>query len=149
MSSILILLIILMLLTKEKQKMLVNRIECFIRKTNLNDTTICLTLRIFHYAIPTISFVIILSGSRHWVIIAEATHILIFIMFFAFDGCILTRIERRFSENCDDFTVIDPILNLIHVNRTNENRMIYSVYLSLIGFLATYLIYYYRFILTD
>ena len=56
----------------------------------------------------SISFVIILSGSRYWVIIAEATHILIFIMFFAFDGCILTRIERRFSENCDDFTVIDP-----------------------------------------
>ena len=83
------------------------------------------------------------------VFVSACTHILIFIMFFAFDGCILTRIERRFSENCDDFTVIDPILNLIHVNRTNENRMIYSVYLSLIGFLATYLIYYYRFILTD
>ena len=137
-----------MLVIKEKRKMLVNRIECFIRKTNLNDTTICLTLRIVHYAIPTISMVIILTGSRYWVIAAEATNIIIFIMFFVFDGCILTRIERRFSEKENDFTVIDPILKLLHVDHTNEYRMRYSIYLSLLGFLSTYLIYYYRFTLT-
>ena len=137
-----------MLVIKEKRKMLVNRIEFFIRKTNLNDTTICLTLRIVHCAIPTISMVIILTGSRYWVIAAEATNIIIFIMFFVFDGCILTRIERRFSEKENDFTVIDPILKLLHVDHTNEYRMRYSIYLSLLGFLSTYLIYYYRFTLT-
>ena len=70
-------------------------------------------------------------------------------MFFVFDGCILTRLERRFSKKGDDFTMIDPFLILLRVEVTNENRIMYSIYSSLLGFIATYLIYYYRFVLTE
>jgi hypothetical protein len=138
-----------MLLFKEKRNQLIDFAERFIRTTNLKDNIACLLLRVFHLFIPVISISILLFGVRHWFMAITLINIIIFTMFFMFDGCILSRIEQRFSEKGDDFTVIDPFLILVDVERTNENRTIYSIYSSLMGFIATYLIYYYRFVLTE
>ena len=138
-----------MMLFKETRNRLIDFAEGLIRKTNINDDILCLILRIFHLFIPVISISILLFGLRHWFMIITLINIIIFTMFFMFDGCILSRIEHRFSEKGEDFTVIDPFLILVDVERTNENRTIYSIYSSLMGFIATYLIYYYRFILTE
>ena len=138
-----------MLLFKEKRNQLIDFAERFIRTTNVQDNIACLTLRIFHLFIPVISISILLFGVRNWFMTITLINIIIFTMFFMFDGCILSRIEQRFSEKGDDFTVIDPFLILVDVERTNENRTIYSIYSSLMGFIATYLIYYYRFVLTE
>ena len=138
-----------MLLFKEKRNQLIDFAERFIRTTNVQDNIACLTLRIFHLFIPVISISILLFGVRNWFMTITLINIIIFTMFFMFDGCILSRIEQRFSEKGDDFTVIDPFLILVDVERTNENRIMYSIYSSLLGFIATYLIYYYRFVLTE
>ena len=138
-----------MMLFKETRNRLIDFAEGLIRKTNINDDILCLILRIFHLFIPVISISILLFGLRHWFMIITLINIIIFTMFFMFDGCILSRIEHRFSEKGEDFTVIDPFLILVDVERTNENRTIYSIYSSLMGFIATYLIYYYRFVLTE
>jgi hypothetical protein len=138
-----------MLLFKEKRNQLIDFAERFIRTTNLKDNIACLILRVFHLFIPVISISILLFGVRYWFMTITLINIIIFTMFFMFDGCILSRIEHRFSEKGDDFTVIDPFLILVDVERTNENRTIYSIYSSLLGFIATYLIYYYRFVLTE
>ena len=137
------------MLFKETRNRLIDFAEGLIRKTNINDDILCLILRIFHLFIPVISISILLFGLRHWFMIITLINIIIFTMFFMFDGCILSRIEHRFSEKGEDFTVIDPFLILVDVERTNENRTIYSIYSSLMGFIATYLIYYYRFVLTE
>ena len=138
-----------MLLFKETRKQLIEFAENFLRKTNIADNTLCLLLRIFHFIIPLISITILLWGTSPLFMTVTLINIIIFTMFFMFDGCILSRLEQRFSENGDDFTVIDPFLVIIDVELTNENRTIYSIYSSLVGFVATYLIYYYRFILTE
>ena len=138
-----------MLLFKEKRNQLIDFAERFIRTTNVQDNIACLTLRIFHLFIPVISISILLFGVRNWFMTITLINIIIFTMFFMFDGCILSRLEQRFSENGDDFTVIDPFLVIIDVELTNENRTIYSIYSSLVGFDETYLIYYYRFVLTE
>ena len=133
----------------KKRNQLIDLAEKFIRTTNVKDNIACLTLRIFHFIIPVISVSILLFGVMHWFMTITLINIIIFTMFFMFDGCILSRIEQRFSEKGDDFTVIDPFLILVDVECTNENRTIYSIYSSLMGFIATYLIYYYRFVLTE
>ena len=138
-----------MLLFKERRNHIIDFVERFIRTTNVKDNIACLTLRVFHFIIPIISISILLFGDRQLFMKITLINIIIFTMFFMFDGCILSRIEQRFSEKGDDFTVIDPFLTFLDVESTNENRTIYSIYSSLLGFIATYLIYCYRFVLTE
>ena len=138
-----------MLLFKEKRNQLIDFAEGLIRKTNINDDILCLILCTFHLFIPVTAILILLYGSKHLFMTIIIISIIVFTMFFVFDGCILTRLERRFSKKGDDFTMIDPFLILLRVEVTNENRIMYSIYSSLLGFIATYLIYYYRFVLTE
>ena len=51
--------------------------------------------------------------------------------------------EHCFTD--DEFTVIDPFLELINVELTNENKTIYSLYSSIMGFIFTFILYYFRF----
>ena len=84
---------------------------------------------------------IICSSDLFKVVIAF--NIFVFILFFIFDGCIISRLEQKFTH--DDFTVIDPFLELINIETTNDNRKWYSFYSAIVGFVLTFVLYYYRF----
>ncbi len=59
------------------------------------------------------------------------------------DGCILSRLEQKIMN--DDFTVIDPFLELIRVDITNENRKNYSIYSGIFGLIFSVIVFYFRF----
>jgi len=123
---------------------LVHIVESNIRKTNLSDKSICILLRTTHFSFPIVNGLVLLFGSDSWVKIIIYFNIFVFFMFFIFDGCILSKLEHCFTD--DEFTVIDPFLELINVELTNENRTTYSLYSSIMGFIFTFILYYYRFI---
>jgi len=122
---------------------LVHIVESHIRKTNLSDKSICILLRTTHFSFPVVNGLVLLFGSDSWVKIIIYFNIFVFFMFFIFDGCILSKLEHCFTD--DEFTVIDPFLELINVELTNENRTTYSLYSSIMGFIFTFILYYYRF----
>jgi len=122
---------------------LVHIVESNIRKTNLSDKSICILLRTTHFSFPVVNGLVLLFGSDSWVKIIIYFNIFVFFMFFIFDGCILSKLEHCFTD--DEFTVIDPFLELINVELTNENRTTYSLYSSIMGFIFTFILYYYRF----
>lgn len=117
--------------------------ENIINKTNLSKKSIGILLRSFHFSIPIIVTLLLLVGSNEHFKAAIIFNIFIFILFFTFDGCILSRLEQKFTD--DDFTVIDPFLELINVETTNDNRKWYSFYSSIFGFVLSFVLYYYRF----
>ena len=123
---------------------LVHIVESNIRKTNLSDKSICILLRTTHFSFPIVNGLVLLFGSDSWVKIIIYFNIFVFFMFFIFDGCILSKLEHCFTD--DEFTVIDPFLELINLELTNENRTTYSLYSSIMGFIFTFILYYYRFI---
>ena len=129
---------------KERRKQIVDTAEKLLRKTGLADNRICTTLRIIHFSITFITILILLFGPKVWVQIIIFLNVLVYICFYLFDGCILSSLEHRFTN--DEFTVIDPFIKLIGAEISHENRYIYSLYSSIIGFLLSLVIYYVRFI---
>ena len=117
--------------------------ENYIRKTRMSDKSICVLLRTFHFTIPILTGLILLFGSKQWFNLMVIFNIIVFLMFFLFHGCIISKIEHRFTD--DEFTVIDPFLEIIQVELTNENRSTYSLYSSMGGFVLTFALYVYRF----
>jgi hypothetical protein len=105
---------------------LVNNAEQLIRKSGLTDKTICILLRILHFGISIFTGFLLLFGSKQWFLFVVFINIIVFMIFYIFDGCILSKLEHRFTK--DEFTVIDPFLILIGVELTNDNRYRYSLF---------------------
>ena len=124
---------------RENRNKLVDIAEHFIRKSGISDKTISTTMQIIHFFIPLITMLIVLFGTKFWVLLVIFYSIVVFISFFMFEGCILSSLEHRFT--VEDFTVIDPLLTLINVDLTYENRYTYSIYSSILGFLLMVVIY--------
>lgn len=125
------------------RNIILDKTKNIINKTNLSNKSIGILLRSFHFAISIVVAVLLLIGSNTVFKLAILFNIIVFIMFFVFDGCILSRLENMFTD--DDFTVIDPFLELAKIEITNENRKKYSLYSSIFGFIFTFILYYFRF----
>jgi hypothetical protein len=125
------------------RNIILDKSEDLINKSNLSKKSVGILLRSFHFAISIVVAILLFTGSNTVFKLAILFNIVVFLMFFIFDGCILSRLEMRFVD--DDFTVIDPFLELARIEVTNENRKKYSLYSSIVGFIFTFALYYYRF----
>ena len=66
-------------------------------------------------------------------------------MFYIFDGCILTMVERNLCG--DDFTFIDPILEYNNIELNSKNRYNISLKLAFGYLFFIILIYIFRFLI--
>uniref|UniRef100_A0A6C0HGN6 Uncharacterized protein n=1 Tax=viral metagenome TaxID=1070528 RepID=A0A6C0HGN6_9ZZZZ len=128
---------------KDEGDQFVDFCEKCIRSIKISDKGTCMLLRSLHCIMPVITVVIMIIGSKTWFQIILFFNILVFILFLLFHGCILSKIEHRFTD--DEFTIIDPFLEMLGVELTNDNRHRYSFYSSINGFMVTFGLYYYRF----
>ena len=126
------------------QNKILDFLESILRKSQLSDNIICNTLRIIHLIFPNIAAFIIFFGNKTWVHYTILANIIIFVVFISFNGCILTRLEKRFCK--EDFTVMDPVLNFFNIPITQNNRVKYSICSALTCFVGTAIIYYFRFV---
>ena len=126
------------------QTQLLDAWESILRKTGMSDHTICMLLRGFHYFFPNLAAYFIFFGSKRAFKLTVLANIIIFAMFNMFGGCILSKLEHRFCD--EDFTIMDPFLDLFNIPTTRENRINYSIYSALTCFTGTAIIYYLRFI---
>lgn len=122
---------------------LVDTSERIIRKSGLADKTVCILLRCLHFGISIVTGFLLLFGSKRWFLFVVFINIIVFLMFFIFRGCILSKLEHRFTN--DEFTVIDPFLMLIGVDLTNDNRYTYSLLSNIFASFFTFGLYYVRF----
>jgi hypothetical protein len=128
---------------KDIRKNLVNYGENTLRTTGLSDKIICTLLRILHFGISIFTGLLLFFGSKTWFLIVIFINIIVFIMFYIFDGCILSKLEHRFTK--DEFTVIDPFLMCIGIELTNENRYKYSLLSNIFASIFTFGLYCFRF----
>ena len=126
------------------KKQIVDRLESLLRKIGYPDETICRFLRSFHTIFPNINGLLIIFGNKKVVLLAILFNIMVFCLFIIYNGCILTRLENRFSN--DNYTVFDPFLNFLNIPLTHENRYTYSITSFIVCFIGSLIIYYYRFV---
>jgi hypothetical protein len=131
------------MLIKKLRKKIVDISEQLIRKSGFDDKTISTILQVLHIGVALFSIYLLFFGSRFLFFIIVALNIIVYCLFLVFEGCLLSRIEHRFTK--DGYTVIDPILLFFNIELTNANRYTYSLLSSIFGAIATYGIYYCRF----
>jgi hypothetical protein len=134
---------------RENRKTLVDNAEQIIRNnwlvknSGITDKTICFVLRAVHFVVPLFTGLILLFGTKFWFFVVIFINLLIYALFFIFEGCILSSLEQRFAT--DDFTVIDPLLMFLRADLTKENREKYTIISNIITSLFTVVLYYVRF----
>lgn len=127
----------------DTQNKILTYLENTLRETGFLDEQIYSMLTLFHNSIMIITTLMIVLGSKKMYFIALTVNIVIFILFNIFNGCILTRLEKRFCKN--NFTVIDPFLEYFNLPVTFENRVKASKTSAIIGFIFTAIVYFVRF----
>jgi hypothetical protein len=124
----------------------INTIDAF-NNNRLSKKSIGEIIRAIHFATP-INIIILLCVSPQYICNMIMLYILfVSTLFIIFDGCFLTMIEQYYCE--DTFTIIDPPLELLNIEKTNKNRFLISIPIAIIYITIIFIIYYYRFIFYD
>ncbi len=133
--------------TKKKLNRMLNRFLLDIaekcKKGRLSQKSIGVIIRTFHMSAP-VNFIIILLFASHFMCVLTMTF-LVFVacMFYTFDGCFLSILEKELCK--DDFTIIDPNLELLNMELNNKNRLYISNIIGIVYILTICFLYYVRF----
>lgn len=131
-------------ISKVKRNEIVDKIKTFFQSGKLSDKSLGIMMRTFHISTPVSYLILSVLAPRYVVNIVAALLLVIFLMFFVFGGCILSMVENKICN--DDFTIADPFLELLELEKTSKNRFnisltIFTIYNIIIG-----IIYYIRFL---
>jgi hypothetical protein len=133
--------------TKKKGKEYINHFINTLNTFNngrLSKKSIGEMIRAIHFATP-INIIVLLCLSPQYICNLIMMYILfVLISFTIFDGCFLTIIEQYYCQ--DNFTIIDPSMELLNIEKTNRNRFLISIPIAVIYIAITIIIYDYRFI---
>jgi len=78
------------------QRKILDTLEKVLRKSGLTDHQICMALRAFHIFFPNLAAFFIFFGSKRMFKVTLLFNVVIFVLFNCFNGCILSKLERRF-----------------------------------------------------
>lgn len=118
--------------------------ELLIRKSGASTNTIYYCLFMFHIVMPFMFILLTLIGNKTIVKYTIFLSWIIIFMFLSINGCILSKLEMRFSAT--DTTIIDPLLFLVNLPITYKNRYNYTIYINILVQVMALIIYYIRFI---
>jgi hypothetical protein len=129
--------------SKEYKNKLVNWILTKLKSINLSDKTIAFFVRSLHMNLPMYYIVIMVYGSKLINMCLLGFLICASISFIVFDGCILSKIEYEMDGL--DVTLVDPLLEIMYLDTTNENRMNISIAIAFCYMTLAFSIYFIRF----
>jgi hypothetical protein len=111
--------------------------------SKLSKKTIGIMMRSFHMNCPIGFFLLILFAPKEicWIVIFLL--ICVLLMFFVFNGCIMSMIEHKICD--DDFTIADPFLELLDLEKNTKNRYKISLFVGLSYYIIVGTVYYVRF----
>lgn len=118
--------------------------ENTLRKTKMSDTSICMILRTAHFILPYTCLFVLLFGNKFWFIMITLLCLVVCILFYLLDGCISTMLEYKFAK--DDWTSLDPVLEICGIEVNNKNRKKISVYNFFMNTILICILYYLRFV---
>lgn len=131
-------------LSKEKRNNIVDKLKNKCKHNKLTDKSVVIIMRGFHVSTPITFFILSLVASQYAVNWVIALLIVVFCMFFIFDGCILSMVENKICN--DDFTIADPFLELLEWEKTSKNRFNISCIVGGLYYVMIAIIYYIRFL---
>ena len=132
-------------ISKVKRNEIVEKMKTYLQSGKLSDKSLGIMMRTFHISTPVSYLILSLLAPRYVVNIVAALLLVIFLMFIVFGGCILSMVENKICN--DDFTIADPFLELLEMEKTSKNRFNISLTIFTIYNIIIAIIYYVRFTL--
>ena len=132
-------------ISKVKRNEIVEKMKTYFQSGKLSDKSLGIMMRTFHISTPVSYLILSVLAPRYVVNIVAALLLVIFLMFFVFGGCILSMVENKICN--DDFTIADPFLELLEMEKTSKNRFNISLTIFTIYNIIIAIIYYVRFTL--
>ena len=132
-------------LSKKKRNQIIEKIKNDCKNSKLSDKSLGILMRSFHTSTPISFMILSLFAPRYIVNCVVALLVIIFFMFFAFGGCILSMIENQICN--DDFTIADPFLEVVEWEKSSKNRFNISCIIGGSYYVMIAIIYYIRFLL--
>ena len=131
-------------ISKVKRNEIVEKMKTYFQSGKLSDKSLGIMMRTFHISTPVSYLILSVLAPRYVVNIVAVLLLVIFLMFFVFGGCILSMVENKICN--DDFTIADPFLEYLEMEKNSKNRFnislrIFTIYNIIIG-----IIYYIRFL---
>ena len=124
---------------KQILDLLENKINEFSLNSGISKKEFGLIIRKVHYLIFIIPLFTVLFVNKILILLHIVILLIIISLFIFFNGCILSVLEYRLCK--DNFTVVDPYLNLLFVEVNNETRKKYTL-LSLLVMLCYFIFVY-------
>ncbi len=131
------------LISKEKRNKIVETFKNKCDDSKLSNKSLGIMMRSFHMSTPVCFILLALFAPKQVVWVVFILLVIIIVMFFAFDGCILSMIEDKVCN--DDFTIADPFLECLDWEKTTKNRFNVTLMVGLTYYVAIVIIYYIRF----
>ena len=130
-------------LTKEQRVHFIDNLEQRCNTMVFSRNCLGILSRSFHLGTPWVILLVLLTGPRWMVNMASLGLMLCIALFYIFNGCFLSMLEKRLCH--DDFTIADPFMELLRLDSSHENRLLvtYMVVASYLVFFYT--VYYVRF----
>jgi hypothetical protein len=132
-------------ISKVKRNEIVEKIKTYFQSGKLSDKSLGIMMRTFHISTPVSYLILSVLAPRYVVNIVAGLLLVIFLMFIVFGGCILSMVENKICN--DDFTIADPFLELLEMEKTSKNRFNISLTIFTIYNIIIAIIYYIRFTL--
>lgn len=111
---------------------------------SMSKNSIGITLRSIHIAGPFVLLLLLMvSKYRLMCTIIIFIFVLIPSLFILLDGCLLSSLENRYLN--DGFNVIDPLLEMKHMEINKKNRMKMNYFMCFNYLILGMIIYAYRF----
>ena len=132
------------ILSKEKRNQIVDKLTNDFKNGKLSEKSLGILMRSFHSSAPVSFFILSLFAPRYVVNCVVASLVVILFMFIVFGGCILSMVENKICN--DDFTIADPFLELLEMEKNSKNRFNISLTIFTIFNIIIGIIYYVRFL---
>ncbi len=132
--------------TQKIYKNVVNFCLTLLSKSNMSNRTLGIYVRSFHMNLPIYCILSLIYGPKWVAILCLANLCLAFISLVFFNGCILSKIEKKLDG--EDVVIIDPFMHLFNIPINSKNRFNTSIVAGSIYIIFAFYIYYKRFVST-
>jgi hypothetical protein len=130
-------------LNKDQKVKFIDFLESLCNDSRLSRKSIGNSLRAFHVSTPIIMAVLLLYGPQWIATLMIINCIIVLSLFYMFGGCFLSMLEKRLCG--DEYTIADPVLELLGCEMTNKNRYYASYMIAGSYMFVFFIIYFFRF----
>ena len=109
----------------------------YINYYNMPHHVIEFVIKSFHFQHIFLSYFSLFFLPKHAFINVFFASLVLFLLFFYLDGCVLSNVEYKLCKNKKKFiNIIDPLLYVLGKEINTNNRYFYTLYFALVYFIG-------------